>query len=211
MLKIGVFASGAGSNFIAIHEAAMSGRLSAEIRLVVSNNSSAGALEYARGTGIPALHLSSKTVADETALPRAFLSALAEHDVDFVVLAGYMKLMPREVIAAYPRRITNIHPALLPKFGGKGMFGMHVHEAVLASGDAVSGATVHLVDEVFDHGAIILQRTVPVMPGDTPQTLAARVLEVEHAIYPEALQLFAGDRLHFDGSHVTILDTAHQT
>jgi folate-dependent phosphoribosylglycinamide formyltransferase PurN len=118
---------------------------------------------------------------------RELLGVLERHRIDVVLLAGYLKLVPPEVVRRYDGRMLNIHPALLPKFGGKGMYGMRVHRAVLAAGEAVSGATVHLVDEEYDRGAVVAQRRVPVLAGDTPEALAARVLEVEHRLYPAAV------------------------
>lgn len=114
-----------------------------------------------------------------------------EHKVNLIVLAGYMKLLPIEIVRKYRNRILNIHPALLPKYGGKGMYGMNVHNAVIESGDRISGATVHFVDEIFDHGVILIQRTVPVLPEDDPESLATRVLEVEHQILPNAVSMFS--------------------
>jgi len=143
---------------------------------VVSNRATAGALERARQAGVPGavLHDPADT---------AELLALLD-DADLVVLAGYMKLVPAAVVARFRHRMINIHPALLPAFGGPGMYGHHVHEAVLASGATTSGATVHYADERYDRGPIIAQRAVPVLPGDTPETLAARVLAVEHELLP---------------------------
>jgi len=158
---------------------------------VVSNNSRAGILDVARSNSLPALHVSQKQFLTEPEFVDALLAALRSHGVDFIALAGYMKQLPAEVVNAYRNRIVNIHPALLPRFGGKGMYGIHVHEAVIAAGVAESGATVHVVDEEYDRGAIILQKSVPVLSGDTPETLAARVLSVEHEIYPEALRRIA--------------------
>ncbi len=192
MLNVAVFGSGRGSNFQAILTAIESRKLpGVRIVLVVSNNSGAGILDIGRRHGIPAVHISERQFPDESAFAEALLALLKRHGADFVVLAGYMKRVPRQVIGAYRNRIINIHPALLPKFGGKGMYGIHVHEAVLAAGEKFSGATIHIVDEEYDRGPIVLQRQVAVEPGDTPESLAARVLEVEHRLYPEALALFA--------------------
>jgi formyltetrahydrofolate-dependent phosphoribosylglycinamide formyltransferase len=192
MLHIAVFGSGRGSNFEAIVESIEHGTVTgAEIRLVVSNNAQAGILERARTHGIPAVHISRKQHPDDAGFASAMLDALHRHGVNFIVLAGYMKRVPAEVIGAYRDRIVNIHPALLPKFGGAGMYGRHVHEAVIAAGEHESGATVHLVDDGYDTGAIVLQRRVPVLHDDTPETLAERVLAVEHVLYPEAIRLFA--------------------
>jgi phosphoribosylglycinamide formyltransferase-1 len=176
----------------------------AGISVVVSNNSTAGILEIARTHAIPAVHLSQKQFASEREFGDALLALLRAHDTGLIVLAGYMKRLPACVVAAYRHRIINIHPALLPDFGGKGMFGIHVHEAVLAAGRTVSGATVHLVDDEYDHGAIVLQEEVRVLPGDTPATLADRVLRVEHRILPEAIRLFAEQRVAIIDGQIVI-------
>jgi phosphoribosylglycinamide formyltransferase-1 len=192
MLTIAVFGSGRGSNFEAILTAMNQGTIpGARIACVISNNPTAGILELARQNSLPAYHLSAKQFASDKEFVGRTLALLEEHEVNFVVLAGYMKLLPPPVVTRYRNRIVNIHPALLPKFGGKGMYGHHVHEAVIAAGEKESGATVHVVDEVYDHGTIVLQRSVPVMPGDTPESLAARVLAVEHEIFPEAIRRLA--------------------
>jgi len=132
------------------------------------------------------------------------LSALSNHGIEMIVLAGYMKKIPPEVVSQYSNRILNIHPALLPSFGGKGMFGHYVHEAVLETGCKVTGVTVHIVDEVYDRGPIVAQSCVPVHDDDTAETLAARVLRTEHRLYPEVLQLFAEGRVQVEGRKVTI-------
>ena len=191
-LRIAVFGSGRGSNFQAILSAMHEGRIPhAVVRVVISNNSKAGILDIARAHGIPAEHLSEKQCGSEEELVSRMLASLRSHDVNFIVLAGYMKRVPRRLIEQFRNRIINIHPALLPRFGGQGMYGMRVHEAVISSGEQVSGATVHVVDEEYDHGAVVLQKSVAVDPHDTAETLAAKVLEVEHEIYPEAVRMFA--------------------
>ena len=194
-LNLGVFASGRGSNFEAILKAIQDGRLDARVRLLLTNREEAGALELAKAHGIPGAVISKQNFESRAIFVEDMLAKLKNHGVDFIVLAGYMKKVPPEAISEYRNRIVNIHPALLPSFGGKGMYGHHVHEAVLERGCKVSGVTVHIVDEVYDHGPIIAQRSVIVEEGDTPETLAARVLNVEHQIYAEALQLFAQDKV----------------
>jgi phosphoribosylglycinamide formyltransferase-1 len=192
MLSIAVFGSGAGSNFRAILTAIQQGDIpAARISLVLSNNSGAGILGIARANALPAIHLSRKQFPDERSFADTILSTLGDHGVNFIALAGYMKQVPPVVVGAYRGRIVNIHPALLPRFGGAGMYGMRVHEAVLAAGDTTSGATVHYVDEEYDHGPVVLQQTVPVLPGDTPELLAARVLAAEHELYPAAIRRIA--------------------
>jgi len=194
-LNLVVLASGGGTNLQAIIDNIEAGKLNAQIRVVISNNSKAGALERARNHNIPAIHLSHKQFAIPEEFDEKLLSILKENETDFVVLAGYMKMLSPTVIRAYRNRILNIHPALLPSFGGNGMYGIHVHEAVINSGVKVTGVTVHIVDEIYDHGAIVLQKTVPVLDDDTPESLAERVLKVEHEAYSEAIQLLAEDKI----------------
>lgn len=195
MLKIAVFASGRGSNFEALHSAIQEQHIPANIVVAISNNSQSGALQIARTKNIPALHISYTQFAERSHFVQHLLTELQRHHVNFIVLAGYMKKIPKEIIAEYRNRIINIHPALLPKFGGEGMFGHHVHEAVIKAKEKFSGATVHLVDEEYDRGAIILQEKVEVSTDDTPTTLAQKVLEIEHSILPNAVRLFAEEKL----------------
>jgi phosphoribosylglycinamide formyltransferase 1 len=176
-MRIAVAISGRGSNLEALHEALKTGA-AAKIVVVISDRADAGGLERARQWGL------STEVLPSPSDGAVWLAVLRRYAVDLVVLAGYVKLVPANVIAAYRERIVNVHPALLPAFGGQGMYGRRVHEAVLASGVRETGATVHLVDEVYDHGATLAQARVPVLPGDTPELLAQRVLEVEHRLLP---------------------------
>lgn len=190
MLRLAVFVSGGGTNLQALIDACRSRAIDAEIAAVVSNNSKAYGLERARKAGIPAFHISKVRYSAADQYLSAIRQVLRDGEVGLIVLAGYMKLLPPEVVRAYYGRIINIHPALLPKYGGKGMYGMNVHQAVLAAGEKFSGATVHIVDERYDQGPILIQRRVPVEKGDTPDTLAARVLQVEHQILPLAVALY---------------------
>jgi formyltetrahydrofolate-dependent phosphoribosylglycinamide formyltransferase len=202
-LQLGIFASGRGSNFSAILRAIDAGRLNASVAVLISNDPSAGALETARSRGIRAEAVSSGDCGSRDRFLSRLTGLLRETGVDFIALAGYMKRVPPEVVALYPGRIVNIHPALLPAFGGKGMYGLHVHEAVIAQGCKVTGVTVHLVDEQYDRGPIVAQRCVPVLPGDTAEILAGRVLETEHALYPEVLRAFAEARVRIrDGKAI---------
>ncbi|OGC91589.1 MAG: phosphoribosylglycinamide formyltransferase [candidate division Zixibacteria bacterium RBG_16_53_22] len=189
-LKIAVFASGGGTNLQALIDSIGAGKIRGRICAVISNNSGVYALERARAADIPAYHISSKKFPEPGEFVKALDTVLSMHAINLIVLAGYMRLLPTEIIRRFRGRIINIHPALLPRYGGRGMYGLNVHRAVLESGDRISGATVHLVDEIYDHGPILIQRTVPVLAGDTPETLAARVLEVEHRILPEAVSMF---------------------
>jgi phosphoribosylglycinamide formyltransferase-1 len=199
-----VFASGRGSNFQAILEAIDEKRLSVEVGVLISNNPAAGALQIARTRAIPGIVIQKKDFASREAFVQSMLDILDKHGAEFILLAGYMKKIPPEIISRYKDRILNIHPALLPSFGGQGMYGHHVHEAVLAEGCRVSGVTVHLVDEVYDRGPIIAQECVPVLEGDTADLLAARVLKTEHRLFAEALQLFAEGRVEVVGRKVRI-------
>jgi formyltetrahydrofolate-dependent phosphoribosylglycinamide formyltransferase len=176
-MRVAVAISGRGSNLEALHQALKSGA-AAKIVVVISDRADAGGVERARQWGISTEVLPSPTDG------AVWLALLRRYAVDLVVLAGFVKLVPANVIAAYRGRIVNVHPALLPAFGGRGMYGRRVHEAVLASGVRETGATVHLVDEAYDHGATLAQARVPVLPGDTPELLAQRVLELEHQLLP---------------------------
>ncbi|MBN1676666.1 MAG: phosphoribosylglycinamide formyltransferase [Kiritimatiellae bacterium] len=187
-MNLGFLASHNGSNMQSIIDACKAGTLQAVPALVISNNSKSGALERARKESIPCAHISGATHGSAEGEDEAILDALQAHNVDVVVLAGYMKKLGPKTLAHYAGAILNIHPALLPKFGGEGMYGIRVHQAVLAAGEKESGPTVHVVDAEYDKGPILAQRRVPVLPDDTPETLAARVLEQEHRIYPETLQ-----------------------
>jgi phosphoribosylglycinamide formyltransferase-1 len=197
-LRLGFLASHGGSNMQAILDSIQAGALDAVPALAISNNSKSTALERARAEGIPWKHLSSATHPDPDDLDRAILAALREQRVNLVILAGYMKKIGAATLGAYANRILNIHPALLPKFGGKGMYGMNVHEAVLAAGETVSGATIHLVDPLYDHGRILARRETPVEPGDTPETLQARVLKAEHRLYSDTIQAIASGEIDLD-------------
>jgi phosphoribosylglycinamide formyltransferase-1 len=192
MLRIAVLGSGRGSNFQAILDAIQQGSIpGARVCVVISNLAAAGILDIARAASLPAVHLSQKQFVSEDAFADALRTVLQDHAVNLIVLAGYLKRLPARVIQEYRGRILNIHPALLPRFGGKGMYGHHVHEAVIAAGGRYSGATVHFVDEEYDHGPILLQRTVPVAATDTPDSLAGKVLRIEHELYPEAIRMIA--------------------
>lgn len=203
-MQLAVFASGGGSNFQAILDAIDAGRLHATVALCVSNRETAGALERARSRGIPTLVLDPRDQPSPNEYDRTLLTALDRHGVTFIALAGYLRQIPSAVVTAFRNRIVNIHPALLPAHGGPGMYGRHVHKAVLQAGDRFSGATVHLVDEDYDTGPIVLQDTVPVLDGDSPEDLATRVLGIEHRLYPVALQLFSENRIRLEGRRVLI-------
>ncbi len=206
VFRLGALASGGGTNLQAIMDRCASGDLPARMAVVISNNSGSGALERARRAGVPTCHLSGRTHPDPQALDRAIAEVFQSYGVDLVVLGGYMKKLGPVTLQAYPNRILNIHPALLPAFGGKGMYGLRVHQAVIESGAWISGVTVHLADEEYDHGPIVAQEAVRVGPDDTPESLAVRVLEVEHRLYWEVVRLFAEGRVAVEGRRVRILE-----
>ena len=188
-LRLGVLVSGGGTNLQSVIDAIEAGALKSQIVCVISNKEVAYGLERARKHKIPAYFINPK----EEGYDEKLLTRLKEEEVDLVVLAGYLKILNQELIKAYERRIINIHPSLLPKFGGKGFYGLHVHKAVIAAGEKESGATVHYVDAGVDTGEVILQRKLEVMLEDTPESLQKRILEqIEHKILVEAIQSIEG-------------------
>ncbi|MDZ7685132.1 MAG: phosphoribosylglycinamide formyltransferase [Gammaproteobacteria bacterium] len=195
MTRLGVLASGSGTNLQAIIDACRDGMLAARVTVVISNNSQCGAMKRARSAGIPAIHLSGKTHPDAEALDRALSDALAEHDVDLVIMAGYMKRLGEHTLNDWQGRIVNIHPSLLPRHGGAGMYGPNVHRAVIEAGDEVTGITIHYVEGDYDTGPTIAQTEIPVAPDDDAESLARRVLEEEHAFLVATLRtLVSGSR-----------------
>ena len=192
--RIAALVSGGGSNFVAVDEfqRARGESAAGEVALVISNKASCAALTRASERGIASLVLAKPNDGD------ALLALLMEHRIHVLVLAGYLALVPPAVTRAYRGRIVNVHPSLLPAFGGPGMYGRHVHAAVLAAGARISGATVHFVDDVYDRGAIVAQWPVPVFEEDSPDTLAARVLRVEHALLPRVVELLCAESLALD-------------
>ncbi len=194
-LRLGFLASHGGSSMQAIYAATQAGQLDAEARVVISNNSQSRALAFARETAIPAYHLSLQTEQTADRLDHAICEALLTHAVQLVILSGYMKKLGPHTLAAYQDRIFNIHPALLPSYGGQGLYGDHVHAAVLAAGDLETGITIHLVDELYDHGRTIAQARVPVLPGDDVTSLAQRVKDREQTFFVEVLRQIATGEL----------------
>jgi phosphoribosylglycinamide formyltransferase-1 len=194
-----MLASHVGSTVQAVARACAEGRLDAEPAVLISNNADAGVLAFAREHGIPARHLSGRTHRDPAALDAAILGALREHGTDLVLLLGYMKLLGPRTIEAYRGRALNIHPGPLPRYGGRGMFGAAVHRAVIAARERETAVTIHQVDEVYDHGPVVASAPVPVRPDDTPDTLAARVLEREHGFLVETLARIAAGELAVPG------------
>jgi phosphoribosylglycinamide formyltransferase-1 len=194
VLNIGFLASHNGSSMRAIVHATEHHVVKAEAKIVISNNAQSPALEFAREHKIPTKHLSATSLGGQDT-DEAIESALVEAGVDTLVLSGYMRKLGPRVLARFAGRILNIHPGLLPRFGGQGMYGMNVHKAVIASGERTSGITIHLVDEEYDHGAQIASRKVLLMPGDTPETLAARVQASEPEFFVEILRKLADGSL----------------
>jgi phosphoribosylglycinamide formyltransferase 1 len=205
-LSLAVFVGprGRGSNLMALHAAAREGRLSARIVAVIAGRKDAPALLRAEENGIPTFAVDPKRYEADEQYGAALMAVLRDTGTDTIALAGYLRRLPPAIVGVYRHRIVNVHPALLPAFGGKGMYGEHVHRAVVEYGVKVSGCTVHFVDEAYDTGPIILQKVVPVEEGDTPGTLAARVLTQEHAAYIEALQLLAEGCLSVTGRVVHV-------
>lgn len=205
-MNIAVFASGRGSNLLAIIDAIKKGKLKARVALVVSNNSDSGALRIAKENGIEATHISRKKFSSDEEYVNSLMQELRKRNIDFIVLAGYMKKIPAEIVREYRNKILNIHPALLPAFGGQGMYGMNVHRAVIDYGVKITGVTIHIVDEEYDHGPIVFQKAIEVKDDDTPETLAERVLKVEHEVYPQIINLFAEGKVTVIGRKVIIKD-----
>lgn len=201
--KLAVLLSGSGTTLQNLIDRIAVGELDAEIVCVVSSRPGVLGLERAEQHGIPNAVIARKDYSDIQTFSKDMWDCITPYKPDLIVLAGFMSLL--SVPAAYENRIINVHPALIPAFCGRGMYGHHVHEAVLDYGAKLSGATVHFVDEKYDNGPIILQEAVPVMEGDTPETLAERVQTMERKLYPKAIQLFAEGRLRVEGRQVRVL------
>jgi formyltetrahydrofolate-dependent phosphoribosylglycinamide formyltransferase len=201
-LRIAVLLSGEGTSFENLCERIDAGEVPAEVVLVIASNTKAGGLRRAERRGIRALAVPRRAFASNAAFNDALHAELGNHEIDLVALLGFLSVF--ELRGKYDGRAINVHPALIPAFCGRGMYGHHVHEAVLAAGVKVSGATVHFADDHYDTGPIILQEAVPVHGDDTPESLAARVQEVERRLVPEAIRLFAAGRLAIDGRKVRI-------
>jgi phosphoribosylglycinamide formyltransferase 1 len=199
LLKIGVLVSGNGTNLQAILDRCADGTLSAEIACVISNKADAHALERARKHGIPTVHIDHRDFPGRAHYDAALVDTLRKHDVDLVVLAGFMRIITPVLIDAFPAAIINIHPALLPAFPG-----LHAQRQALEYGVRITGCTVHFVDAGTDTGPIILQKAVAIDPGDTEETLSAKIQLEEHSIYPQAIQLYADGRLKVEGRKVII-------
>jgi phosphoribosylglycinamide formyltransferase-1 len=202
--RIGVLVSGRGrgSNFQALLDARSAGSLRAEVALLIATHAEHGAIEAAAEAKVPSLVLPHSGDEGVVAWEEAAVAALREHEVSGLALAGFLRRVGPTLLQAFPNRVANVHPSLLPAFGGAGMWGTRVHAAVLEHGCKISGCTVHLVDEELDAGPIIAQKCVPVLDGDTPQVLAARVQQAEHELYPACLDALAHGELRLDGRRV---------
>lgn len=198
-LKIGFLASHGGSSMKAILEAIADGRLRASAAAVISNNADAPALAYAKTLGIPAYHLSETRLGGAAQADLAIADTLAARGAELIVLSGYLRKLGPVTLERYRGRILNIHPGKLPAYGGRGMYGRHVHEAVIAAGERASGITIHLVDEEYDHGPVVAARDVPVEPGDTAESLAARIQAAEPGFFVETLRRIADGTLRLPG------------
>ncbi|MBU0951990.1 MAG: phosphoribosylglycinamide formyltransferase [Elusimicrobia bacterium] len=200
--KIGALVSGGGTNLQSIIDACESGSIQGEVAVVISSKKDAFALERAKKRNIPAVFIDRKQCKDINEFSQKVSAELKKRNVHLVCLAGFLLKLSPSLVKEYKNRILNVHPALLPAFGGEGMFGHHVHEAVLASGAKFTGPTVHFVDEDYDRGPIILQAVVPVLDDDCADSLGKRVLAQEHKIYPEAIRLFCENKLEVVGRRV---------
>ncbi|CAL9240183.1 unnamed protein product [Arabidopsis halleri] len=206
--KLAVFVSGGGSNFRKIHEGCSDGSVNGDVVLLVTNKKDCGGAEYARSNGIPVLVFpKAKRESSDGLSPSELVDVLRKYGVEFVLLAGYLKLIPVELVQAFPKRILNIHPALLPAFGGKGLYGIRVHKAVLESGARYSGPTIHFVDEEYDTGRILAQSAVRVIANDTPEELAKRVLHEEHKLYVEVVAAICEERIKWREDGVPLIQS----
>ena len=203
-LPLAVLLSGAGRTLENLLATIARGELDARVAAVIGSRPGLRGLAVAEAHGLPAIAVDRRRYADDAAFTAAVFAALAPHAPGLLVLSGFLRRLV--IPPAWRGRIVNIHPSLLPAFGGRGFYGRHVHEAVLAYGVKISGCTVHFVDDEYDHGPIILQRAVPVRDGDTPDSLAARVFAAECEAYPEALRLYAAGRLALDGRRVRVIE-----
>lgn len=196
-LNLGFFASGSGSNVQAIIDSIKRGNLDAVPKVVITNNSRAGVVDKAKRENIPFYHISRVTHPAKSNRTNEMINILKKHNVDLVVLGGYMKKLPDELLREFNGKVINIHPALLPDHGGKGMYGLNVHRAVIEAGDKETGVSIHIVTPEYDRGRVIAQRKIPVMPNEKPEELQKRVLKVEHKLYPETIQKIAKKEIIF--------------
>jgi phosphoribosylglycinamide formyltransferase 1 len=202
MVHCAVFASGGGSNFQSLIDRKKSGELTVDLSLLIVNNSGAGAVKRAEDNGIPVVHCAPSHFESETQYARELEANLDKYRIEYILLAGYMKKLPSVIVTRFRNRILNIHPGLLPAFGGKGMYGKRVHQAVLDFGAKISGITIHFVDEEYDHGPVIFQDVIPVKDDDNADSLASRVLQLEHASYWRVADAVCNGRMKVEGRRV---------
>ncbi len=202
--RIAILASGRGSNFQAILEKINEGYISAVVGIVITNIPTAGVLEIAASRGIPVKIITPKSFPDSQSYNDEILKTLTDNRIDYIILAGYLKMIGRQIVDRYSNKIINIHPALLPAFGGKGMYGHHVHDAVYERGVKVSGPTVHLVNNEYDAGPIVLQKAISIEDAQNAEEIAQRVLKIEHEIFPQAVKLLVEDQLKVEKLRVII-------
>jgi len=206
MKNIAVFVSGGGSNFKAIHQQISLGEIPGQIVLVISNNPKCSAIEYAIENSISHVIINEIRYPNPHTRNELLTATCVKAGIDLICLAGYMKMLPPAIVKEYENKILNIHPGLLPEFGGKGFFGMRVHEAVIESGKRESGATVHFVDEIYDHGPIIAQKKVEILESDTAESVAAKVLKLEHELFPEVVKAFCEDRIMIENNKPKLVE-----
>jgi phosphoribosylglycinamide formyltransferase-1 len=202
--RLAIFASGRGSNFQVINDHIKKGFIPAEIGLLVTNKVDAGAIEIASQNNIKVRIFIPKEFGDSKIYNDAILEALQSEEIDFIILAGYLKMIGPQIVSAYANKIMNIHPALLPSFGGKGMYGHHVHDAVFKHGVKISGATVHLVNNDYDAGPIVMQKCINIAGLSSPAEIAGAVLKIEHDIYPQAVKLLVEEKIRLNGRRIEI-------
>ena len=202
--NIAVMVSGGGTNLQALIDAIKKGEINAKICCVISSKAGVYSLERARNNGIPSIVIEKKEFLSEQDYDTKLLNTLSEFNADFIVLAGFLSILSKKVVSQYKNKILNIHPSLIPSFCGKGHYGIKVHEAALAYGAKVTGATVHFVDEGMDTGPIVFQEATEVLIGDTPEILQQRVMKIEHRLLPKAVALLVDDMLYVDGRNVVI-------
>jgi len=204
-VNIVAFASGSGSNFKSIHQKIKIGEINATIKLLVSNNPKAGVLAYANAEGIPIFIHNKSRFSGNVEYTESLFNELKKANADLLVLAGFIKKIPAEIITYFERRIINIHPSLLPKFGGKGFFGMNVHRAVIEMKEKESGASVHFVNKIYDDGPIVAQSIIKVKVDDSPEDLASRVLVEEHKLYPDVVKAFCENNILWENNKPKIV------
>jgi len=204
LLNLAVFASGRGSNYEAIQQEIDKGNINGKVVCVVSDHASPGVFDKAKSRDIPTHSINRKQFKSGDDYVEKLLNTLANYQTDFIILAGYLKLIPAPLVNTYKHKMINIHPALLPNFGGKGFYGMNVHRAVVESGINVTGVTIHYVDEHYDNGNVILQKEVKVEPSDTPEIVAGKVLKLEHKYFPEVVRLLCNNKIKIINNKVVI-------